>query len=120
MPGRAPTDSDHRLPLRVRNFAAVIVSTWVQMRLAGRKGHVVGERVLQSVTWRQQHATQIELDFGDGQAEVVSGTHADAARMAEEAGLRLVASPLGSVRWTRAPSTGGDRVPKRIGPWLST
>lgn len=79
------------------------------------------ERALQSITWRQQHATRVELDFGDGEIEVVDATHADAARMAEEAGLRLVDSPLGSVRWTRAPRRAiGNRVPKRIGPWLSS
>jgi len=85
-----------------------------------KRGHAVGDRALQSITWRQRYATRIELDFGDGELEVVSGTHADAARMAEESGLRLVASPLGSVRWTRARRAGGDRVPKRIGPWLSS
>jgi len=80
----------------------------------------VSDRTPHAIIWRQQHATQIEVDFGDGEVQVVGGTHADAARMAAEAGLRLMASPLGSVRWTRAPRAGGGNVPKRIGPWLSS
>ena len=80
----------------------------------------MSDRTPHSITWRQQHATQIELDFGDGELQVVGGTHADAARMAAEAGLRLMASPLGSVRWTRVQRANPQRTPKRIGPWLSS
>lgn len=43
----------------------------------------MGERALHSITRRKQRATRAELDFGDGEVEVVSGTRADAARMAE-------------------------------------
>jgi hypothetical protein len=80
----------------------------------------MGERTLSSITWRQQHASQIELEFDDGGVEKVAGTHADASGMAMEAGLRPVASPLGSVRWTRQVPTKDGRTPKRIGPWLSS
>ena len=80
----------------------------------------MAESTLSSVTWRQQQATQFELAFDDGSVEVATGTHADAAAMAEDAGLRLVASPLGTVRWTRDLPVKGGRAPKRIGPWLSS
>lgn len=80
----------------------------------------MAERTLSSVTWRQQRATQIELAYEDGATETVAGTHADAAHMAKDAGLRLVASPLGCVRWTRDLPVKGGRAPKRIGPWLSS
>lgn len=76
-------------------------------------------RTLSSVVWRQQQATRIELEFDDGRIETVDGTHAEAATLATEAGLRLVHSPLGSVRWTRELPTKDGRAPKRIGPWLS-
>lgn len=75
---------------------------------------------LSSVIWRQQHATQIELEFDDGRIETVAGTHAEASTMATDAGLRLVDSPLGSVRWARGLPVKDGRVPKRIGPWLSS
>lgn len=80
----------------------------------------MAERAVQVITWRQQHATRIELDFGDGEVDVVEGTHADAVKMAADAGLRLVSSPLGMIRWARARRPKDGRAPKRIGPWLSS
>lgn len=75
---------------------------------------------LTSIVWRQQRATEIEVSYESGDTETVTGTHADATRMAREAGMRLVGSPLGTTRWAREDEQPGGRSPKRIGPWLSS
>lgn len=77
------------------------------------------ERALSSMTWRQQHPTEIELVFENGEKETITGTHREAARMAREAELRLAPSPLGMTRWMRDSPRAGGKTPKRIGPWLS-
>jgi len=61
-------------------------------------------RHVASVMWRQVAANEIEVRYHDGQVERVDGTHADAARLASGAGLAVVASPLGTVRWAEAES----------------
>lgn len=75
---------------------------------------------LTSIVWRQQRATEIEVSYESGATETVAGTHADATRMAREAGMQLVASPLGTTRWARTAEQPLGRAPKRIGPWLSS
>ncbi len=77
------------------------------------------ERPIATIIWRQYAPKEIELVYVDGQEERVPGTHADAAAMAEAAGIRLVSSPLGMVKWNRELPTKDGRTPKRIGPWLS-
>jgi hypothetical protein len=78
------------------------------------------DRKVTSIVWRQSDARQIELVSADGEIETVTGTHADAEQMAGDADMRLVASPLGIVRWTRELPSKRGRTPKRIGPWLSS
>lgn len=77
------------------------------------------ERALAGIVWRQQDPTVVELAYEDGATESVAGTHADAARMAREAGLQTASSPLGTTRWARGGRQASGRAPKRIGPWLS-
>jgi hypothetical protein len=79
----------------------------------------VPERALAGIVWRQQDPTVVELAFEDGGTETVTGTHADATRMAREAGLQTAPSPLGTTRWARGGQRSSGRTPKRIGPWLS-
>jgi hypothetical protein len=87
----------------------------------------VVKKKISTVIWRQVAPHEVELVYGIGDSEVVEGSHAEAARMAETAGLQLAASPLGTVRWAHElPKSGGTptkgsggRSPKRIGPWLS-
>ena len=73
-----------------------------------------------SIVWRQQRANEIEVSYDGGATETVPGTHADAVRMARDAGLQLVASPLGTTRWAPGAEQPRGRTPKRIGPWLSS
>ena len=77
------------------------------------------ERKIASIVWRQFVPTEIEIVYVGGDVETVTGTHADAARMAESAGIRLVTSPLGTIRWSQDVPTKAGVAPKRIGPWLS-
>ena len=73
----------------------------------------MAQRRVSSITWRQVASSEIEVGYDNGETESVEGTHADAARMAQTAGLVAVASPLGIVRWGPAPSEGGRRPPRR-------
>ena len=77
------------------------------------------ERALAGIVWRQQDPTVVELAYEDGGTESVAGTHADAVRLAREAGLQTAPSPLGTTRWARGGRQVSGRAPKRIGPWLS-
>jgi hypothetical protein len=79
----------------------------------------VAERKIASIVWRQFDPNEIEIVYGDGTVEHVDGTHADAVARAESAGMRMVTSPLGTVRWTQDLPQKGGRAPKRIGPWLT-
>jgi hypothetical protein len=87
----------------------------------------VVKRKISIIIWRQVAPHEIELVYGNGESERIEGSHADAARMAETADLRLTPSPLGTVHWAQAlpkagstsPKTAVGRSPKRIGPWLS-
>jgi len=79
----------------------------------------VEERKLASIVWRQYAPNEIELVYVDGELEHIPGTHADAAQMADTAGMRLVTSPLGTIRWTHDLPKKAGRSPKRIGPWIS-
>ena len=79
----------------------------------------MAERKIASIVWRQFVPTEIEITYVGGEVETIAGTHADAARMAESAGIRLVSSPLGTIRWTQEVPTKAGVAPKRIGPWLS-
>ncbi len=80
----------------------------------------MADRTVRSVAWRQYDPTHVEVVFDDGVVDTVTGTHADAARMAEAAGLRPAHAPLGMVRWSRDQPTKDGRTAKRIGPWLSS
>jgi hypothetical protein len=62
-----------------------------------------------TITWRQVAATEIEVRYDNGDVETVDGTHAEAARMAQTAGLSAAGSPLGMVRWTPAPAPRARR-----------
>ena len=79
----------------------------------------MAEQKIASIVWRQYVPREIELVYVDGDVEHIAGTHADAAQLAEYAGMRLVASPLGMVRWTQDLPKKDGKSPKRIGPWLS-
>ena len=79
----------------------------------------MAEQKIASIVWRQYVPREIELVYVDGDVEHIAGTHADAAQMAESAGMRLVTSPLGMVRWTQDLPKKDGKSPKRIGPWLS-
>jgi hypothetical protein len=61
-----------------------------------------------TITWRQVASTEIEVRYDNGEVETVEGTHAEAARMAQTAGLSLARSPLGTVRWTPSPGPPAD------------
>jgi hypothetical protein len=62
----------------------------------------VAQRRVSSITWRQVASTDIEVGYDNGDAETVEGTHAEAGRLAQTAGLAIVRSPLGTVRWEPA------------------
>ena len=79
----------------------------------------MAKRKISTVIWRQVASQEIELGYGNGESERIVGSHAEAARMAEAAGLQLTASPLGTVRWAQELPKPGGKSPKRIGPWLS-
>jgi hypothetical protein len=69
-----------------------------------------------TITWRQVASTEIEVRYENGDVETVEGTHADAARMAQTAGLSPAASPLGTVQWVpgaAAPSRRGRATASR-------
>jgi hypothetical protein len=61
-----------------------------------------------TITWRQVASTEIEVRYDNGDVETVEGTHAEAARMAQTAGLSVAGSPLGTVRWAPSPGPPGD------------
>jgi hypothetical protein len=93
---------------------------------AVRGEETVVNRKISTIIWRQVAPHEIELVHGNGESERMEGSHAEAARMAEAAGLQLTASPLGTVRWAQelpkggtSPKRSGGTSPKRIGPWLS-
>ena len=67
------------------------------------------QRRVSSITWRQVASAEIEVGYDNGDAETVPGTHAEAGRMAQTAGLAMVRSPLGTVRWEPAHAEGPTR-----------
>jgi hypothetical protein len=85
----------------------------------GQGSKSVTERTVVSIVWRQIAPNEIELAYRNGEVERIQGTHADAARLAADADMLFVSSPLGMVRWTRDLPPRARRSPKRIGPWLS-
>jgi hypothetical protein len=64
--------------------------------------------VIDTVVWRQVGGL-IEVIFADWRSEHRRGDRADAASLAEAAGLQAVATPEGMARWDRHP--GSKRLP---------
>jgi len=62
------------------------------------------------IIWRQLAPEQIEVLHADGSKEYVGGTYSDAARMADNAGMRRVATPAGSVRWAKDSSPADEHA----------
>ena len=67
----------------------------------------MAQRRVSSITWRQVASSEIELRHDNGEVELVAGTHADAAHLAQRYGLAVVPSPLGTIRWEPAAAPGG-------------
>jgi len=59
----------------------------------------MAERKVTSIVWRQVAPNEIELVYSDGELDHIPGTHADAAQMAKTAGMNVVPTAVGTVRW---------------------
>ena len=70
----------------------------------------MAERKVTSIVWRQMAPNEIELVYSDGDLERIPGTHADAAQMAKTAGMKVVPTAVGTIRWV---PQGIPKAPKR-------
>jgi hypothetical protein len=59
----------------------------------------MAERKVTSIVWRQMAPNEIELIYSDGELEHIPGTHADAVQMAKVAGMKVLPTAVGTIRW---------------------
>jgi len=67
-----------------------------------------GESEIVSVLWIE-HGQHIEVGYDDGHAERSHGDQLVATERAERAGLEIVDTPKGMVRWVREPDAWQTR-----------